>query len=47
MKEFLEEIVKVIDKSEDKNITKIIKADFLTEIQEINYFKVVTGENIF
>ena len=36
MKEFLEEIVKVIDKSEDKNITKIIKADFLTEIQEIN-----------
>ena len=35
MKEFVEEIVSVINKSEDKNITKIIKADFNTECQEI------------
>ena len=35
MKEFVEEIVNVINKSEDKNITKIIKADFNTECQEI------------
>ena len=35
MKEFIEEIINVINKSEDKNITKIIKADFNTECQEI------------
>ena len=35
MKEFVEEIVNIINKSEDKNITKIIKADFNTECQEI------------
>ena len=36
IKEFLDEILKVINKSEDKNITKIMKADFSTECQEIN-----------
>ena len=35
MKEFIEEIINVVNKSEDKNITKIIKADFNTECQEI------------
>ena len=35
MKEFLDEILKVINNSEDKNVTKIIKADFNTECQEI------------
>ena len=35
-KEFLDEILNVINKSEDKNITKIMKADFGTECQEIN-----------
>ena len=35
MKEFVDEILKVINKSEDKNVTKIIKADFNTECQEI------------
>ena len=36
MKEFLDEIIKVTEKSEDKNVTKIIKADFVTEAKEIN-----------
>ena len=36
MKGFVDEILKIIDKSEDKNITKIIKADFKAECQEIN-----------
>ena len=35
MKEFLDEILRVINNSEDKNITKIIKADFNNECQEI------------
>ena len=35
MKEFVDEILKVINNSEDKNVTKIIKADFNTECQEI------------
>ena len=35
MKEFVDEILKVINNSEDKNVTKIIKADFDTECQEI------------
>ena len=35
MKEFVDEILKVINNSEDKNVTKIIKADFNTERQEI------------
>ena len=36
MKEFLDEIVKSINKSEDQNITKIMKNDFNTECKEIN-----------
>jgi len=35
MKEFVDEILKVINNSEDKNVTKIIKADFNTECLEI------------
>ena len=35
MKEFVDEILKVINNSEDKNVTKIIKADFNTECHEI------------
>lgn len=36
IKEFVDEISNVINKSEDKNITKIIKSDFNTECKEIN-----------
>ena len=36
IKEFVNEISNVINKSEDKNITKIIKSDFNTECREIN-----------